>query len=204
MRAASTFDALDQWRKLVGDDRLATEALKLVINGRVLRTLCSACKVGYVPDPVTLRKLGISPEKVSTLFQARTQPLRDPKGNPIPCEFCHDVHFKGRSGVYEMFVIDDDAREVINAGRSPNQIFKKQRGRYLQEEALELVQAGQTSVQEVLRVLNATGGGGGGSAKRPPAGGGGGAPPAAARSPRPSSPSSTPRPAGSAPRIRKT
>ena len=51
---------------------------------------------------MTLRKLGINPEKVSTLYQARTQPLRDQKGNPIPCEFCHELHFKGRTGVYEM------------------------------------------------------------------------------------------------------
>ena len=156
IQSNSTFEALQAWRKLVGDDRLAVQNLRLIINGRVLRKLCNACKVGYTPDPNTLRKLGMNPEKSTTLYQARTQPLRDPKGNPIPCEFCKDLRFKGRTGVFEMFVIDDEARQRIVSGASPKEllaVFRKQRGRFLQEEALALVQKGDTSVQEVLRVL---------------------------------------------------
>ncbi|HZN69047.1 MAG TPA: ATPase, T2SS/T4P/T4SS family [Tepidisphaeraceae bacterium] len=157
MQANSTFEALAAWRKLVGDDRKAVENLKLIINGRVLRRLCNACKVGYTPDPNTLRKLGMDPDKSTTLFQARSQPLRDQKGNPIPCEFCKDLRFKGRTGVFEFFHFDDEARNVIAAaGASANtlkQVFRKQRGKFLQEEALGLVEKGDTSVQEVLRVL---------------------------------------------------
>jgi type II secretory ATPase GspE/PulE/Tfp pilus assembly ATPase PilB-like protein len=167
MHANSTFEALAAWRKLVGDDKVAVENLKLVINGRVLRKLCNACKVGYTPDPNTLKKLGMNPEKSTTLFQARTQPLRDPKGNPIPCTFCNDLRFKGRTGVFEFFVLDDEARDAIAAGASPNQLrasFRKTRGRFLQEEALGLVEKGDTSVQEVLRVLK-----GGDTTVAPPA-----------------------------------
>lgn len=152
-RAGSTFEALDQWRKLVGDDGQAVEVLRMVINGRVLRTLCNACKVEFSPDPAMLRKLGMNPEKVTKLFQARTQPLRDPKGNPVPCTFCNDLHFKGRTGVFEIMTIDDEMREAIAAGRPVEQVFRKQRGRFLQEEALALVEGGQTSVQEVKRVM---------------------------------------------------
>jgi type II secretory ATPase GspE/PulE/Tfp pilus assembly ATPase PilB-like protein len=162
MQAASTFDALAQWRKLVGDDKVAAENLRLIINGRVLRKLCNACKIGYTPDPNTLKKLGMNPEKSTTLFQARTEPLRDAKGNPVPCEFCKDLRFKGRTGVFEMFVIDDEAKEKIVAGASPNELraaLRKQRGRFLQEEALAIVQKGDTSVQEVLRVLKGAEGG---------------------------------------------
>ena len=166
MQAASTFDALAAWRKLVGDDKVAVENLRLIINGRVLRKLCNACKVGYTPDPNTLKKLGLNPDKAMTLYQARTEPLRDAKGNPVPCEFCKDLRFKGRTGVFEFFVIDDEARAVISAGGSANQIravFRKQRGRFLQEEALAIVQRGDTSVQEVLRVLKGGEGGAGGA-----------------------------------------
>lgn len=162
MQAASTFDALANWRKLVGDDKVAAENLRLIVNGRVLRKLCNACKIGYTPDPNTLKKLGMNPEKSTTLFQARTEPLRDAKGNPVPCEFCKDLRFKGRTGVFEMFVIDDEAKEKIVAGASPNELraaFRKQRGRFLQEEALAIVQKGDTSVQEVLRVLKGAEGG---------------------------------------------
>jgi general secretion pathway protein E len=156
MRAGTTFEALEQWRKLVGDDKAATEYLRMIIAGRVVRKLCMACKVGYTPDPESLRKLNMDPNRVTQLFQARTQPLRDPKGNPMTCDFCIDLRFKGRFGVYEIFNIDDEVRSAVLAGGTLNQlktIFRKLRGRYLQEMALAQVEAGETSVQEVLRVL---------------------------------------------------
>jgi type II secretory ATPase GspE/PulE/Tfp pilus assembly ATPase PilB-like protein len=156
VRASSTFDAINQWRKTVGDDKAAMKQLRFVINGRVLRRLCTACKVAYTPDPETLRKMNMSPEKVGKLYQARTQPLRDQRGNPIVCSFCNDLRFKGRVGVFEMFPIDDEIKQVVMGGGSASQLknlFRKQRGRYLQEQALLLVEEGETSVQEVLRVL---------------------------------------------------
>src|SRR6185436_3919694 len=133
----STFDTLNLWRKLIGDDKVALKDLKLVINSRVMRRLCAACKVGYTPDPGTLRKLNMDPDKVSKLYQARTQPIRDPKGNPIPCEFCKELRFKGRVGVYETLIVDDEVRALIAGGGSTNQLkalFRKQRGKYLQEQ----------------------------------------------------------------------
>ena len=170
LRATSTFDALRQWRRLVGDDKSALKNLRLVVNGRLVRKLCMACKVGYTPEPDVLRRLNMSPEKVGKLFQARTEPLRDQRGNPIPCEFCNDLRFVGRTGVYEIFAIDDEVRAAIFAGGSDNQLkqlFRKQRRRYLQEEALLKVQAGETSVQEVLRALKTEGGSAGDSGPRP-------------------------------------
>lgn len=156
IRAGSTFDALTIWRRLVGDDNEAASQLRLVMAGRVMRRLCMACKVPYAPDADTLRKLNMDPAKVTKLFQARTQPLRDNRGNEIPCEFCNELHYKGRFGVYELFVIDDEVRQVIATGGSSNQlktVFRKQHARYLQEVALMQVEAGETSVQEVLRVM---------------------------------------------------
>jgi type II secretory ATPase GspE/PulE/Tfp pilus assembly ATPase PilB-like protein len=156
MRAGSTLDALKQWRKLVGDDSLALKNLKMIIVGRLVRRLCLACKVGYTPDPTTLKKLNMNPDVVGKLYQARKEPMRDAKGNVIPCTFCNDLAFKGRFGIYEVMVIDDEIRSVIKAGGADNQIKqaqRKQRGRMLQEVALAQVQAGETSVEEVLRVL---------------------------------------------------
>jgi type II secretory ATPase GspE/PulE/Tfp pilus assembly ATPase PilB-like protein len=171
MRAGSAFEALSQWRKLVGSNRAAVESLQLVIAGRVVRKLCMACKVSYAPDPSVVKKLGLNPDKAATLFQARTQPLRDPKGNPVACEFCMDLRYKGRIGVYETLVIDEDIRSVVAAGGSESQLkaaFRKQRGKYLQEEALGLVETGETSVQEVLRVLKIGAGSGSGGGDAPP------------------------------------
>lgn len=159
-RAGSTFEALSNWRKIVGNDKQAMQHLELIINGRVLRKLCTACKVGYAPDPATLRKMNMDPDRISKLFQARTEPLRDAKGNPLSCEFCHDLRFHGRTGIYEILQVDDEVRQIVTSGGSVNQlkaIFRKQRSKYLQEQALSLVEEGETSIQEVLRVLKAGG-----------------------------------------------
>jgi type II secretory ATPase GspE/PulE/Tfp pilus assembly ATPase PilB-like protein len=197
LRAGSTFDAIRQWRKLVGDDALAMKNLSMAISGRLVRRLCSACKVGYTPDPVQLRKLNMSPDTVGKLYAQRKEPMRDAKGNPVPCTFCHDLGFKGRFGVFEIFNIDDETRKILVAGGSDSQLkqaFRKQRGKLLQEMALAQVQEGETSVEEVLRVLK------GDAPPAPPgASGGGGAP-----SQRPSSASPGPGPvrpsSGSPPR----
>jgi general secretion pathway protein E len=153
LRAASTFEALTQWRKIVADDTLAVDVLKMVINGRVLRKLCNNCKVGYAPDPGTLRKLGMNPEKVTQLFQARTTPQRDAKGNPVACEFCQELRYAGRTGVFEIMTVDDDLRQAVIGNKPIEPVFRKQRSRFLQEEALALVEKGDTSVQEVKRIL---------------------------------------------------
>ena len=98
VRAGSTFEALEQWVKLVGNAADATEALRLIICGRLMRKLCVGCKVAYNPDPATLKKLNINPELVSTLYQARTQASRDEGGVTVPCEFCKDLFYKGAPG----------------------------------------------------------------------------------------------------------
>jgi type II secretory ATPase GspE/PulE/Tfp pilus assembly ATPase PilB-like protein len=161
MRASTGAEAREQWRKLAGNDPRAMDVIRAVITGRVLRNLCGACKESYQPDPNTLRKLNMNPEKVTTLYKARETPLRDPKGNPIPCDFCKDLRFKGRQGVFEVMLMTDELRTAIAAdisaggklGSNFKAAFRKGRGRYLQEEALALVEQGTTSVQEVLRVL---------------------------------------------------
>jgi general secretion pathway protein E len=179
LRAGSAFEALKLWRKLVGDDNLAIKSLRLIIAGRAIRKLCEACKVGYTPDPTLLKKLNMDPAKVSKLFQARTSPQRDAKGNPVPCTFCNDLAFKGRVGVYELLVIDDVMRNLLLNNGTDNQIkqaFRQQKGRYLQEMALDLVEKGETSVNEVQRAL------------RPPEAGGAGGGTGGARPPRPAGP----------------
>lgn len=156
LRSASVFDALADWRKLIGDDRLAMEHLRLIITGRILRKLCPACKVGYAPDPQTLRKLNMDPNRISKLYQERKEPLRDAKGNVVPCDFCKEMRFVGRMGVYEVFQIDDEVRKIVLSGGTPTQFkaaFRAQRTMDLQQQALYRVELGETSIQEVLRAL---------------------------------------------------
>ncbi len=189
--ANNTLEALSIWRKFVGDDALAVSNLKLVINGRNLRKLCSACKQAYTPDPDTLRKMNMDPARVDKLYQARKEPVRDPKGNPIRCEFCNELRYKGRTGIYEFLIIDDAIKQIAVNGLTSEQnaapfksAFRKQKGKYLQEMGLALVETGETSVQEVLRAIKA----GGDSGMAAPGGSSGGAPSAPRPSRKPTGP----------------
>jgi type II secretory ATPase GspE/PulE/Tfp pilus assembly ATPase PilB-like protein len=158
MRAGSVGDAISQWRKLVGDDSLALDPLRMVVNGRTVRRLCQICKVAYTPDPEQLRKLNLDPKRAGTLYQARSGPLRDKKGRPLTCPDCSELMFKGRLGVYEILPVDDEVRQVLSEGGAIAQLrtlFRKRGGRYMQEMALAHVEAGETSVSEVSRVMKA-------------------------------------------------
>jgi type IV pilus assembly protein PilB len=138
--------------------------VRLVIAARLVRKLCTACKQDFNPDPDTLRKLNMAPERVGKLFTARTSPMKDNRGRDVVCEFCLDLRFRGRVGVYELFLIDDEVKQVVQAGGSVNQLkmlFKKQRQKYLQEQALAVAVAGESSLNEVARVLKVDASGGG-------------------------------------------
>ena len=159
MRVSNTFDAVSAWRKLVGDDELALSCLKMAVAARLVRVLCTACKIPYAPDPEALRKMNMSPERVTQLNQARTEPMRDQKGNVVICPFCHGMGFMGRTGVYELFVINDEVRSALQSGANPQQLktlFRKQKQRYLQESALARVELGDTSIDEVIRVMKSS------------------------------------------------
>jgi type II secretory ATPase GspE/PulE/Tfp pilus assembly ATPase PilB-like protein len=146
------------WRKLVGDDKVAMGNLNMIIAGRIVRKLCMACKVAYTPDADQLRKLNMNPATATKLFQARREPMRDPKGNPVPCDFCKDLHYNGRMGIFEVMAVDDEIRNAVNSGKSINEVraaFRKQKGKLLQEVALSVVEAGDTSLAEVKRVMEA-------------------------------------------------
>ncbi|MBC7782946.1 MAG: Flp pilus assembly complex ATPase component TadA, partial [Burkholderiales bacterium] len=160
MRAPTAFDALTAWRKLIGDDTLAMDSLKMIVAERLIRVLCPACKVAYTPDQDALKKMNMRADRVSKLYQARKEPMRDQKGNEIVCPFCHGLAYQGRMGVFEFFQIDDEVRRAILAGGTVNQLkalFRKQKQRYLQESALARVELGDTAVEEVLRVLRSSG-----------------------------------------------
>lgn len=156
IRAENTLEALNVWRKWVGDDARAVRNLLMAVSGRVVRKLCVQCKVAITPDPEQLRKMNMDPAKVTQLFQERTEPMLDPKGNPILCDICQELRFKGRTGIYEVIIIDEEVKEAILAGAGSSQIrtiIRKQRIPFLQESALELIQKGETSIKEVQRVF---------------------------------------------------
>lgn len=121
------------------------------MNTRLIRKLCEGCKVGYAPAPDMLQKMGIPAGKVEMLY-------RVPKPEEIekPCLQCRGVGYKGRTGIFELLIVDDQVREVLLKQPKLDLVRKAARlagMRTLQEEGILLVAKGVTSVQELSRVL---------------------------------------------------
>lgn len=187
LKAGDVFEAVESWRKLVGDDALAMGKLRFVVAGRLFRRLCDETKVAYAPEEKLLKQLGMSSSRVTQLYKPNTSGvLRDEKGAETPDVYCHGIGYRGRFGVYELFNVDDEVRAAVvaNVGtQGLRTLFRKQKRKYLQESALHRVETGDTSVQEFLRVLKPA------EDKKPSSG-----KPSAAAKPAAAKPSSRPRP----------
>ncbi len=75
---------------------------------------------------------------------------------PVGCEDCDQVGYKGRVGIYEILVFDETVREAVRAGERNDIIRYYMRDvgmRLMQQDALEKVISGITSVEEIARVV---------------------------------------------------
>jgi type II secretory ATPase GspE/PulE/Tfp pilus assembly ATPase PilB-like protein len=151
VHAKSAPEALLRMLQLKVPQREFAMVVSAVICGRLIRKLCDTCKVAYAPTPDLLKKLGIPAGKVEALY-------RVPKPEEIekPCKECGGIGFKGRTGVFELLVVDDKVREVLIKAPKLDLLTKAARlagMRPFQEEGLLLVAKGVTSLAELQRVL---------------------------------------------------
>ena len=125
-------------------------------NQRLMRTLCPACREAYRPNPEFLRKANLGSANVDLLYrEPKTRPANK-KGEQMVCPICRNEGYVDRAAVYEVMVLDDQARELLRSGRSITEVrtqLRKSGQEFLQEEGLRKVVAGVTSVSELLRVL---------------------------------------------------
>ena len=158
MSASDTFTALAKWIKLCGDARLAAGSLRGVLCQMLLRKLCPNCREAYLPNPEMLAKANLSGQGIERFYRPPTRPLTDEKGNPIACVACQGTGYLGRTAVFELLDVTEEIRELIVSGVPLAQIkatCRKSRMLYLQEQALQRVIGGVTSVQELIRVSQA-------------------------------------------------
>jgi type IV pilus assembly protein PilB len=158
MSASDTFTALAKWVKLCGDANLAAGALRAVMCQMLLRKLCPNCREAYIPNPEMLAKANLSGQRIDRFYRPPTKPLTDEKGNPIVCVACQGTGYLGRTAVFELLEVSDEIRQLIVTGATLAQIkasCRKNRMLYLQEQALQRVIDGVTSVQELIRVSQA-------------------------------------------------
>ena len=158
LKADSVIQALGKWLKFVGDKGVVAGTLLGVSNQRLLRILCNECKQAYAPDKELFRKFNITAEKTKVLY--RTGKVQyDKHGKPSTCENCQGTGFLGRTGVFELIMLNDELRKVIYRSKSLPEIgtqFRRAKMLYLQEQALRKVITGSVAINEMIRVLSAS------------------------------------------------
>lgn len=154
--AKDSFDALKKLVSLAGDTDGVANVLLGVACSRLIRKLCIACRQAYKPDLALLKKANLPADKIEHFYRPPPEGLVDAKGNPIVCTNCQNSGYFGRTGVFEVLVIDDTMRELIRNGQPINNIRAQARTNtmlFLQEVGIQKVMGGVTSMTEVLRVL---------------------------------------------------
>ncbi len=128
------------------DSFLVAASIVGVVAQRLVRTICSKCKETYQPTKATLKKWGLEEDKNLVVYRG--------KG----CSECKGTGYKGRTGLFELMVVDDEMKEMINQGTSIVAIKKKAQEkemRLLWEDGREKVLQGITTFEEVSRVCDA-------------------------------------------------
>jgi type II secretory ATPase GspE/PulE/Tfp pilus assembly ATPase PilB-like protein len=157
-------NALDSVLRLLAlkpDVEKFAHRLTAVVSMRLIRKLCEKCRISYTPHPNLLKKLGIPPGRIAELFKPFVyQPgMVDEKENEIePCRECHGIGYKGRTGLFELLVVNDAIRQaLVNRTKLSQLMALAQRSGHvtMQQEGIVQVARGLTSLEELQRVLKA-------------------------------------------------
>ena len=123
---------------------LVTATLEAIVAQRLVRRICEHCKTEFQPSEQLLMELNLTPDDVAgkTLYYG--------KG----CDYCNNTGYRGRIGIYENMVLDDDIREAIINHASTNVLrdMAIKRGmRTLRESGLLAIFDGVTTIEEVVK-----------------------------------------------------
>lgn len=159
VRAKDGPDALLRLLATKAPADVVASTVKAVIYTRLVRKLCEACREAVQPTPELLQRLGIPPGRVQVLYREKQppQPGQERKrGEPEICPACRGLGYKGRTGIFEILVVDDKIRQALVKQPKPEvikQLAKAAGNRSLQEEGVLVVALGTTSLAELQRVL---------------------------------------------------
>lgn len=122
---------------------LVSSSVRAVMAQRLIRKICAHCAQPYHPTEVELRAMNLDP---SRLAEANFR-----KGHG--CDMCRGSGYKGRNGIFEIFMVDDEIRSLINDRASVSVIRQRARDlgmRTLREDGIRKAVAGITTPEEII------------------------------------------------------
>jgi general secretion pathway protein E len=125
---------------------LVASSLIAVMAQRLLRRVCPVCRVPYRPSVEEMRQLGVSTDDLEG-----RQVYRPSQG----CPECKQTGYRGRLGIHELLIIDDEVRNLTMKAADSSSIRRVAAAKgmnSLREDGAEKVLSGQTTIEEVLRV----------------------------------------------------
>lgn len=143
-----TNDAISAIARLVDlkiSSSLIASSVTAIMSQRLVRKLCS-CR----------QQVAATPEYIAHLVAAGMEDSEKTMYVPGKCPACDHSGYRGRVSVSEILVIDEEMRAMIRSDARPDQMRIMARGkgmRTMQEDALDRVKAGLTSLDEILRVI---------------------------------------------------
>jgi len=126
-------------------DYLIASSVTGILAQRLVRKLCTC----HTYERVT-------PEYAARLAEAGSATIPDKIAWPAGCDLCDHTGYKGRVGVYELLQIDESIRSILRGSFKPDLLRNAARSngmRRLQEDALEKLHLGITSLEEIQRVV---------------------------------------------------
>ncbi|MFB3895770.1 MAG: GspE/PulE family protein, partial [bacterium] len=82
---------------------LISSTMEAVVAQRLIRTICPACRAEYTPEPDLFKEMGVDPSDLAGI------PFFHGRG----CEDCNYSGYKGRIGIFELLIINDEVRDLI-------------------------------------------------------------------------------------------
>jgi type II secretory ATPase GspE/PulE/Tfp pilus assembly ATPase PilB-like protein len=130
--------------------------LNSVICQRLIRVLCNECKEAYEPDPKVVQQLRLNPSQVQQLFRKRISLPPHEEARRGVCHQCHGVGYFGRTALFELLTVSDATKALLLSKADPvaiRQQFNKEGQPTFLHEGIRLLLKGETSVDELTRVL---------------------------------------------------
>ena len=123
---------------------LISSTLMAVLGQRLVRTTCKNCRTPFEPTEQQLSLLGLSPHDLGDKV------FHYGRG----CSTCNDTGYKGRKGIYELLVVSDAIRSLINE-RAPTIVVRQKAVELgmvtLREDGLRTIFEGDTTIEEIVK-----------------------------------------------------
>lgn len=129
---------------------LVADTLTVVMAQRLARTLCEDCKKEYTIPTEEYEKLKMIRPDISALVKPSAK-LYQTGG----CDKCRNSGYRGRIGLYEVFEMNEEIRELINAKAAGDEIFEQARKDGLTlivEDGVKKLLDGNIDMKELIRV----------------------------------------------------